>query len=69
MVVDPLTFVTVDTGFHPVGVSGRGFVLFYNEGDLPAVAITGVIFFKKGSDPFSNTASLGKIKIDRNARQ
>ena len=44
MAVDPLAFIAVDTGFHPVGVSGGGFVLFYDEGDLPAVAVTDVIF-------------------------
>ena len=32
---------------------GGGFALFYNEGDLLAVAVTGVIFQDKGFDPFS----------------
>ena len=52
MAVDSLAFVAVDAGFHPVGVSGGEFALFYDEGDLPAVAVTGVILYKKGSDPF-----------------
>jgi len=39
-----MQIIAVDTGFHPVGVSGGGFALFYDEGDLPAVAVTDVIF-------------------------
>ncbi len=52
MTIDLLTFVAVDAGFHPIGVIGGGLALFYDEGDLPAVAVTGTIFLKKNSDPF-----------------
>ena len=45
MTVDLLAFVAIDTGFHPVGVSegGGGLARFNNKGDLPAVAVTGVV--------------------------